>query len=274
MSDTTAVEPAKSNLPANVNPDLEGLDTGLEDFETTDMVMPRLSIDHGEAVFVDNLTGERHEKMHVVMLGLIKQRILWDDEVKEGDKPLCKSFDFRNGHPNEATFPWSAAGFDKDDAGDGTLPCDACALKEWGSHPKRDTPWCSEQHTFPLLQDIGDSNFAAPAILSFQRSAIKASKSYLTGFARSKTPLYTVVTEISLNAQKRGSVNYATPSFARVGPTESDAWAEYAQHYRTIREFITTPPPAEDDADTPAASAGTSDNKSAAADTDEDDLPF
>lgn len=273
MSDTTAVEPAKDNLPASANPDLEGLDTGLEDFETTDMVMPRLSIDHSDAVFVDNLTGERHEKMNVVMLGLIKQRILWDDEVKEGDKPLCKSYNFKEGHPNEATFPWQAAGFDKEDAGDGTLPCEACALKEWGSHPKRDTPWCSEQHTFAVLQDIGENNFAAPAIISFQRSAIKASKSYLTGFARSSTPLFTVVTEISLNAQKRGSVNYAVPGFARVGPTESEAWSEYAHHYRTIREFITTPPPTEEEDTTPATSDATS-NKSAAADADEEDLPF
>lgn len=273
MSDTS-VEPHKENLPTAANPDLEGLDTGLEDFDTTDMVMPRLTIDHGEAKFVDNLTGEKHEKMQVVMLGLIKQRILWDTEVNDGDKPLCKSFDFRSGIPDEARFPWDASGFDKADF-DEKLPCDACALKEWDSHPQRGTPWCSEQHTFPVLMSTGENVYAAPAILTVQRSAIKASKSYLTGFARSKTPLYTVVTEISLNAQKRGSVNYAVPSFVRVGATDDEQWSEYAQHYRTIREFISTPPPTDDEPSSPAANTQQpKDNQSQAATGDEDDLPF
>lgn len=278
----TDVEPAKNNLPVTAA-DM-GLDTGLEDFDTTDMVMPRLGIKHEDAVFVDNLTGEEHPKLKVVMLGLIKQRILWDTDVNEGDKPLCKSYNFREGMPNPATFPLAASEFAELPTNGNGLPCDACKLKEWGSHPQRDTPWCSEQHTFPLLMQAGDEgNFAAPAILTVQRSAIKASKSYLTSFARSKTPLFTVVTELSLDPQKKGSVKYAVPRFVKVGATDSEEWEDFAEHYRNIRGFITTPPPEDDSeeattgatpsADTPRTSdAGAS--QAAAAAPDDDDLPF
>lgn len=277
MSDTS-VEPRKDNFPATAA-DM-GLDTGLEDFETTDMVMPRLSIKHEEAVFVDNLTQEEHPKLRVVMLGLIKQRILWDTDVNEGDRPLCKSYNFKEGVPNPDTFPLKASGFDALPTADETFPCDACTLKEWGSHPQRDTPWCSEQHTFPLLMQAGEEgNFSAPAILTVQRSAIKASKSYLTGFARSKTPVYTVVTELSLDPQKKGTVKYSVPRFVKVGETEQDEWAEYAEHYRTIRGFITTPPPEQDEEATKAASdvprtTTAAPSEAAAAVEDDDDLPF
>lgn len=277
MSDTT-VEPAKNNLPVTAAE--MGLDSGLEDFETTDMVMPRLSIKHEDAVFEDNLTGETHAKLRVVILGLIKQRILWDTDVNEGDRPLCKSYNFKEGVPG-ANFPLKASGFDSLPDEGGTLPCDACSLKEWGSHPQRDTPWCSEQHTFPLLMEAGEEgNFSSPAILTVQRSAIKASKSYLTGFVRSNTPVFTVVTELSLDPQKKGSVKYAVPRFAKVGDTDRDDWSEYAEHYRNIRGFITTPPPETDD---DVATKGASDeprtsdagkSEAAAAVEDDDDLPF
>ena len=271
----TAVEPAGSNLPVTAGE--LGLDTGLEDFGAEDMVMPRLSIDHPNAVFVDNLTNESHEKLTVVILGLVKQRILWDEEVNEGDRPLCKSYDFREGVPGD-NFPIKASGFDALPTDGGTLPCDACSLKDWGSNPRNDTPWCSEQHTFPLLMQAGGDpdNYGAPAILTVQRSAIKASKSYLTGFARSKTPVYTVVTELSLDARKKGSVNYAVPRFSKIGETDQDDWQEYARSYRSIREFLTTPrveEPSDAASDAPrASSSGASEAASAVA--DDDDLPF
>jgi hypothetical protein len=275
MSEGTDVQAASSNLPATAAS--MGLDTGLEDFDTTDMVMPRLSIDHGEAVFVDNLTGERHPKLRAVVLGLIKQRILWNVDVGENEKPLCKSFDFRTGHPNGDAFPWAKSGFDRSQAGS-TLPCDSCVLKEWDSHPQRSTPWCSEQHTFPVLMETGEEMYGAPALLTVQRSAIKASKAFLTGFARSKTPVYTVVTELSLDPQKKGSVNYAVPRFIKVGNTRQEDWPEYAEHYRNIRSFVSTPPPSDDDnastepASAPVSSAGTSATGAAA--QSDDDLPF
>ena len=269
MSDTSvtpAEESEKDVVPAG---QYDGTMTGLEDFGTEDMVMPRLGIEHTEGKLVDNLTGEKFDKLQVVMLGLIKQRILWDTEVNEGDHPLCKSFNHTEGLPSDK-FPWDASGFDKDKAGD-ALPCASCNLKEWGSHPQRETPWCSEQHTFPVLMNIGsddEPNFAAPAIFTVQRSGIKPSKTYLTSFSRSKTPLFTVVTEISLNMQKRGSVTYSVPRFAKVADTEQAEWDEFAQHYLQIRDFVTTPPAKEDENGAPVQT----DNSHG--DDDDDDVPF
>lgn len=259
--------------PAATAADL-GIDTGLEDFDTTDMVMPRLSIVQDEAEFEDNLTGERHRTIRAVMLGLIKGRILWDGEVNDGDKPLCKSYNFKEGVPNLATFPLEKSGFDALPTAGGTLPCNSCDLKEWGSHPTREIPWCSEQHTFPLLMEVGEAgsgDFSAPAILTVQRSAIKSSKSYLTGFSRTNTPAFTVVTEITLDPQRKGGVKYAVPKFKKVGTTAQSDWRDYAEQYRSIREYIQTPREADvDDGEEDAPKT----SSAGASQVDEDDLPF
>lgn len=233
--------------------------TGLEDFDTTDMVMPRLGIDHKEAKFVDNLSGQRFDDLTVILLGLVKQRILWDADVDEGDKPLCKSLEFHNGHPDDKRFPWKQSGFDRTsipvNENEGiVLPCASCPLKDWGTHPNGKTPWCSEQHTFPLLMQVGDG--FAPALFTVQRTGIKPSKTYLTSFARSKTPTYTVFTKLSLRPEKKGTVFYAVPVFVQADGTPQEDWPVYAQHYRQIREFITTPRRLDDD-EAAAGSAGT-----------------
>jgi hypothetical protein len=244
--------------------------TGLEDFDvTTDAVMPRLRIIGKDATFEDNLTGERHSKIKVVLLGLVKQRILWDEEVKEGDGPLCRSNNFSEGEPYLKDFPWKASKFERDDydkgrdGGEVMLPCANCALKEWGTNPRGGTPWCSEQHTFPLLM-LDEHGNTSPAVLTLQRSAIKASKSYVTGFARTRTPLYTAVTEISLNAMRRGSVDYAVPSFVKAGETDREDWSGFADQYRSIREFLTSKrskADEQDEASEPAAAPARSDSR-------------
>jgi hypothetical protein len=221
---------------------------GLEDFAPEDMVMPRLNISHTEGVYVDSLSGEKFQGLDVVLLGLIKQRILWPPEVS-GDKeaPLCKSFNFTEGRPdpaNPSRFPWKASGFSMGDyvKGDDVPPvltCEGCKLKDWGTHPKTETPWCSEQHTFALLMQVGDGY--SPAILTVQRTGIKPSKAYLTSFARSASPLFIVTTKLGLTVSKRGTVVYAVPTFTRGVPTPEEAHPEFAAHYRRIREFITTP---------------------------------
>lgn len=228
---------------------------GLEDFDvSTDAVMPRIKIIGKEALFEDNLTGEKHPSISVILLGLVKQRILWDAEVEENAAPMCRSLDFQLGLPAD-DFPTKTSGFDRatvegaqKDGGGPPLPCASCNLKEWGTNPRGSTPWCSEQHTYPLLMEQGiGSGIWQPAILTLQRSGIKASKAYVTGFARSRTPLYTVRTLISLQAQKRGSVDYAVPVISRAGNTDQDEWPEYAQTYRNIRSFLTTPRATDDD---------------------------
>lgn len=288
MSDTL---PEKSGSTDLARSDI-GAPEGLEDMDSSDLVMPRLKIDHSTGVFEDNLSGTQYDKIEVILLGLIKQRILWSPEPSgDNDKPLCKSFDFHRGIPGDG-FPVKASGFDANEAESGELPCADCKLKDWGSHPNRDTPWCSEQYTFALLLPMSDDDpTGAPALLSVQRSAIKPSKQYLTAFARSKNPLYTVHTEISLDQRRRGSVDYAVPKFIRRGATDESLWPEFAHQYRMIRDFVSTPSgsgdeevtvttkaPAKEEAPAPTttsdAPAPAAADTPAPADDDEDDLPF
>lgn len=265
----TAIEKKDTGTDIAVPQEVDGME-GLEDFGSEDMVMPRLGIAHSEGKFVDNLTGEEFDTLRVVLLGLVKQRIMWSEEVEDGEGPLCKSYDFTTGNPSK-DFPWKASGFEKQDGDDIKLPCESCALKEWGSHPSRKTPWCSEQYTLPLLMEMGEGNYGAPAILTIQRSGVKPVRSYLTGFKRSNNPLFTAVTTMSLDLQKKGSVTYSVPKFSKGEQTDDEYWSEYADHYRSIREFLTKPPAkAADD----GGSGGDADNSSPAADMDDDDLPF
>ena len=269
-----------SNLPAVSGPaPIEGL----EDFDADDMVMPKLTIEHAEGVFVDSLSGERFPTLEVVLLGLVKQRILWPvDVAAEVEAPMCKSYNFLEGRPDPANptrFPWKASGFNMADYVDGENPpvvtCDGCKLKEWGSNPKGDTPWCSEQHTFALLLPIANGGWS-PAVLTLQRTGLKPSKAYMTSFARSQSPLFVTTTKMGLTVQKRGTVTFSVPTFARGTATDETEHAGYAVQYRRIREFIATPRAVEAEEGTPVAAPAPAPKApaAAAAPADDDEMPF
>lgn len=212
---------------------------GLEDFDmATDAVMPTLRIDHTEGVFKDGQSGEEFTELNVILLGLVKQRVLWEPEIEE-DKSglLCRSYNFQIGHPNEEKFPYAEAGFTP---GDTPLPCESCKLKEWGTHPKRSAPWCSSQLTFPLLR-ITDGGNMVPCLFTVQRSALKDAQAYCSAFAGERVPLYTAITNLTLDNRKRGSVKFSVPKFKRTSKTEEASWNDFAQNYRSIREFIQRP---------------------------------
>lgn len=245
----TTVEPSQgNNLPATQG----NFDRpeGLEDFGTEDQVMPMIRIDHTHAQFVDSLSEQRYDELTVVMLGLIKQRVLWPPDVKaEGDAepPLCRSYNFNEGHPSSPQkfangtemerFPWEASGFEQ---GSSLLPCSQCNLKDWGSHPKRDSPWCSEQHNFAMLIPQENGTFV-PCLFQIQRSGLKPSRQYLSSFANSNQPLFTVYTKITLEAKKMGSNPFAVPKFERQHATEQANFPEFSSMYRGVRDFLQTP---------------------------------
>lgn len=234
-------------------------ETGLEDFDIQkDAVVPRLTIDHVKGVFIDSLSKVEYPKLRVVLLGLVKQRIMWGTDVKDDAQPLCKSVDFNNGIPNidsaDFQFPWPQSGFDpsimpREADGAIILPCNSCPLKEWGTDPKGGkAPWCGEQHTFPLLMDAeGDGSIWLPALFTVQRTSIKPSKVYLTAFARTKTPTYTKFTNLSLRPESRGAVRYSVVEFSSGGATEEAAWGDYAISFKSMREFIRSRPTRQDD---------------------------
>ena len=222
---------------------------GLEDVEATDLTIPRITIDHEGGVFVDSQTNERFEEFDAIMLGLVKQRILWPPTPgAEGEGPMCRAVDFKTGNPDAAKWVTkhngvnavTASGFSFDEVEAGNLSCANCGLKEWDSHPNNGTPWCNEQFTFPIIRIMEDGS-AAPALISFQRTGLKACKSYVSGFKQARRPLYTALTRISAVHQKKGTVEYVTPSFSKIGDSDPTEHPIYSQQLHQIRDFITTP---------------------------------
>jgi hypothetical protein len=256
-------------------------DIGLGDIDETDLAIPRLLINGPEAKFEDSLTHEMWDTLDVILLGLVKQRVLWpptmgDDKVP----PLCKSLDAKIGRPDVPTFPWAESQFTppspwSESDPQHELDCSACPLKEWGSHPSpdRQVPWCNETHVLPLLMPVGEG--VQPALLTLKSSGIKPSKAYISGFVRSKTPLYTVLTRLSLDPKKRGQVRYAVPILSKKGATDQADWYRYAGAYRQLRTFVQTPR-VFDEAESAAAgqAPAPASTQPSQAGTNSDDLPW
>jgi hypothetical protein len=253
------------NLPATQQDDLY---TGLEDFGVEDAVIPRLQIVHKEGLFKDNLNGSTFPKVRLIVLGMAKQRIMWHPTVDDNDKPMCRSADFETGFPTisdvpkEKLFPWHLSGFDPshfppDEDGQVQLPCASCKLKEWNTHPNGKTPYCSEQWTMPVQYDgfnpeTGEySGVYSLALLSLQKSSLKAIRSYLTSFSRPPVqPAFTAVCEATLTLKSRGQVDYSEPSFRIVGKTDPANYQEYSMQARDLRNYLRrAPEPVEVDAD-------------------------
>lgn len=266
--------------PATTQPraTLTGDVAGLEDVDASDLMMPQLKIIGKEALYEDSLSGERFSELNVILLGMVKQRVLWPAEVKEEkEAPLCRSYNFTEGVPGEnftkpgsgknEPSPLSVSGFTEAQVEGGTLACLECKLQDWDSHPTRDTPWCSEQHVFAVLVTEPGEPLGYPAMLTLQRSSLKAAKTYLTAFARTKTPLFTVRTTLKLDARTRGSVEYAVPKFIKGEATDPDYHPQYAEFFYGVRDYVQTPRVAEEE--TPVQV-----NSTPAASTEEGDIPF
>ncbi len=272
------VEPHKGtgNLPAG----MDDLDTGLDEFGLEDAVIPRLQIKHKEGVFKDSLSNQSFEKISVIILGLVKQRILWHSTVDDNDKPMCRSNDHEIGFPNfwpgsdadvpkDKRFPWEKSNFEPkdfppDEDGQVSLPCERCALKEWGSHPDGKKPYCSEQFTLAILFDPFENGGWVPAILTIQKTGIKPLRSYLTAFKRSQSPAYTKVTEITLSQQSRGSNEYCVPQYRTIGDTDQENWREYSVSFGQMRNFLKEPPGPRSTEDDSTTTAAPSDNVNSA----------
>ena len=236
------------------------METGLEGFDQSDMVVPRLNIIHKEGEFEDSLTNERFQTLErVILLGLVKQRILWPERLSESSdpKPMCKSNDHAIGFPNvdedtrrDERFPWPLSGFNADNydlTGQPELACEGCKLKDWGSHPDGKKPFCAEVYTFPLLYDPNGNDQWLPAIVSFQKTGLKTTKNYLSAFARSGTPLFASITKIGLDLNQRGDNKYSTPRFQKIGDTPQSDWREYSTSFTQMRTFLQRKPRSEED---------------------------
>lgn len=271
-----------TQVPATTSPGGEieqWQDTGLEDFGTTDAVIPRIKIVQDQGMWEDNLTHTKIPNLYFIVLGLVKQRVLFHPNVGDNDVPMCKSSDFSSGYPNpdaprEKSFPWDKSGFDPNDfqpidaAGkQRVLPCASCQLKEWGSHPTLSSPYCAEQWTMPIYYDASgqegvlDPNVAwdparaewTPAIITMQKSSLKPIRSYLSSFKAGNKPPFLSVCRGTLKVQQKGTVTYSIPSFTKGPESPRERWNEFAKSYGEMRQFLLRPPLREEDVpDAPA----------------------
>lgn len=233
-------------------------ETGLEDFDPSEASIPRIHIMHAEGLFVDKQTNEQFPKIYGVFLGLIKQRVMWNKDVEEGDKPLCKSNDAEFGYPNitgpsNCYFPWEASGLDPklqptDEDNRPIVKCETCTFKEWRRTPGKNVPPpCSERYTLPIHFGTVPGQLDHAGIISFQRSSITPVKNFVSAFARTKQPLFSAYVEISLTTQKRGNVTYSVPVLKRGPSVPEEDWPTYVQEYRAIREMLRQRPRAQAD---------------------------
>lgn len=236
--------------------DFDDLDTGLEDFDSSRVTMPRLNIVHRDGVFENGQTSEKFSLVTGIALGMVKQRAMFHKEMgKEKLKPQCKSTDAQTGYPTmegntKDLFPWDKVAFtpndlDKDEYGRPQIACATCPFAQWG--PNRTPPPCAERHAYPIL--FSDAEDFKPGdemphrgIITFQKSGIKPSNTYLSSFRSGGTPLYGAYTRISLRREETGTVVYSVPRFARVGSTDQDDWRSYSDEYRALREYLRQPP--------------------------------
>lgn len=245
--------------------------TGLEEFGVEDMVTPRISIEHREGLFKDSLTNTTFPTLHVIILGLVKQRILWPERMTPGDKPMCRSNDHKTGFvnlslinaPADKQFPWHKSNFDPnqqavDAEGRLALPCDGCELKEWGSHPDGKKPFCSEMFTLPVMYDPSGTGNWVPALISFIKTQLKPLRAYLSAFQRMGTPAFQVYTQIDLEVNTFGSNPFSVPRFTMGTQTDPNHWVEYATNSRSMAGFLRVPPRVESEQEAqPAPSANT-----------------
>jgi len=228
---------------------------GLEDMGVGDLATPRVSIMHAEGLFKDNLTSQTFDTMRIIILGLVKQRSLFHEDVDDGDKPMCRSNDFDHGYPvfksdvasPKKDFPWARSRLSNDQVewdenGRPVVQCKDCFLKEWKSDPTGEKPYCTELWTLPLLMDPFENDNWVPAVLTFKKTQIKPLKVYLSNYRRANTASFTSLTEVNLHVNRRGQVLFSTPEFRSLGPTDSEKWRDYAKLYAEMRGFLMSPP--------------------------------
>lgn len=242
-------------------------DTGLEDFDPSQALLPRIQIVHADGVFKDSLTNEEFPVMRGVLLGLIKQRVMWEREQLDDSKPQCKSNDGEFGYPNitgpqHSLFPWAYSGIadpnalTRDEHGRPIIKCETCPFAQWRKNgAKNEPPPCSERYTIPMIfsTNAEDGPLDHAGILSFQRSGIAPVKAFISGFSRTKRPLFSAYALLTLKRASRGTVVYSIPEVKRLGPTNEEDFEEYAREYRGVRELLRLAPRFEEPTPAPAA---------------------
>lgn len=246
---------SQDNLPIRPE-DLAGLETGIDDLSMDEIPTPRISIDHNpkgfdEGKYTDNQTGMFRDEFVGIVLGFVRQRIMWPANLEESvGMPMCKSNDSTRGMPNVDTsagdgmFPWHESAFNPNEVpvdpeyNRVILPCANCQFKDWtGKGAKRTPPRCSEVFNLVVMFDAYGTGQMMPGFFSAKRSSIQPVKQYLAQFMQRNVPAYSQFAHFSLQHLTRGKNPYSVPVIKSVGPTDQRLWPDFSENYKTLREF-------------------------------------
>lgn len=266
---TTEIAPYGGDQSSAVQQFAQGdLNTGLDDFGIEEIPTPRLKILHREGQYQDSQTDVVFFGFNAVILGLVKQRIMWDGEDVEGNKndvPKCKSNDYERGMPNVdptslRQFPWDEQttfrrelAFPDPALNRVMLPCGNCEFKEWRTKAgtsERIKPRCSEVWNLVLMYDPYGDGQLQPAFLALKKSAIANAKKYLAGFRQRGIGAYTEWTQFTLEQESRGQTVFSKPVLNAVGATDPANWPQYSANYAALADFARTVRPLEGGAST------------------------
>lgn len=133
---------------------------GFENFDPTDLVLPRLKITQAISGCVTEGTAKAGQffaaltqevmdpPIEIVLLGMRKRRVMWD---KRGETILCRSMDSK----------WKF---------DGSLKCQDCPNEQWGEN--NEPPKCTFTYDYPILLRATEQ----PMIFSLSSTAMNAAR--------------------------------------------------------------------------------------------------
>ncbi|MEU4066698.1 hypothetical protein AB0F25_30670 [Streptomyces wedmorensis] len=242
---------------------MEGLETGLDDLSIDDIPTPRILINHADGAFYDNQMEVQRQQFIGIILGSVKQRIMWDANLEDDgtDVPKCKSNDGRTGLPNmdptsDRQYPFDESSFDRNlvpidpDLNRAVLPCSNCVFTSWSGQGNKTPPRCSEVENLVVMFDAYGTGELQPAFMPMKKSAIKTTRVYLARFKQKGVPAYSEFTHFSLESRMRGKNPYAVPIFQSAGPTNPEYWQDFSKNYKVLREMAHRVRPLEGGADT------------------------
>lgn len=217
--------------------------------------VPKVAINHTENKLEFNdveLTG--FQKLNIIMLGAIRQRIMWSPTPGTIGILECESKDFEHGTPT-VNFPWEDSNFarPKTDVPQ-TIQCGACMFSNWtadpnakrGSRPAR----CTEQVMVPMLIPVHDveriETTAIPykvGVMSFQKSSIRPLSDHMKRFRLRGAPAYSKQTSMVLDSNLGSGFKYSVPRLSERNPVDEMYYPLLSTILHEVKAIVTKPTP-------------------------------
>jgi len=199
----------------------------------------RLKFSSRDAEFENPDTGETFDSIEGVVLGRVMQRIAWaPDGNLDASSLLGDAKDGKNGVSNPENIALLDDPNDFTPHADGD--CSNCAMQVWGSHPTRETSWCSQNYSLAILAKNPETDEPQVMVVSFGGKSVAHVRKWLRIFNTKKVPPFAQVTEITLLKQKTsGGFKFSTPVFKEKGQTDPDQHADFIEAWEGAKSYMT-----------------------------------